>query len=308
MKVIYDTGKIKKVLRKAVLIIGVFDGIHRGHQQLIRTAVRKARRWNAKTILLTFYPHPVQVLHPEIYLPYISSLKYRLKLIEELGVDVCIVQSFTKSFSRMTPASFIKDYLFTFIQPQVIFVGDDFRFGKDRSGSLEDFQALGGTFGFQVHAVKALKGGRRKIGSTIIRREIAQGNLKKAAAALGRPVSIFGQVVTGDRRGKTLGYPTANIFPDGEVLPPLGVYAVHVVIEGKKYGGMANLGRRPSFGGSMNPVNIEVHLFDFHRNIYGRNILIQFLKKIRNEKAFSSKEQLIAQLKRDELNVKKILK
>src|SRR6185503_12896864 len=117
MKVIYDTGKIKKVLRKAVLIIGVFDGIHRGHQQLIRTAVRKARRWNAKTILLTFYPHPVQVLHPEIYLPYISSLKYRLKLIEELGVDVCIVQSFTKSFSRMTPASFIKDYLFTFIQP-----------------------------------------------------------------------------------------------------------------------------------------------------------------------------------------------
>ncbi|HLF17319.1 MAG TPA: bifunctional riboflavin kinase/FAD synthetase [Candidatus Omnitrophota bacterium] len=308
MKVIYNIGRVKKAIPKAVLVIGIFDGVHRGHQKLIQKAVQRARALKGRTVVLTFHPHPVHVLHPEIALPYIISLAYRLKILDQLKVDICIVQEFTKKFSRLTPAGFIDRYLVKHLHPKEIFVGDDFRFGKDRVGSLQYFQNAGERHGFKVHVVESVKGAQRKIGSTLIRRFISSGQLKQASRLLGRPVSLLGKVVRGESRGTALGYPTANVFPDGEILPPLGVYAVYVRLGKERYKGMANLGRRPSFSTGHNPINIEVHIFHFHRRIYGQEIIIEFIKKIRNEKAFNVKEKLVQQLEKDERKARVILK
>ena len=308
MKVIYDVGKIKKVIRKAVLAIGIFDGMHLGHQKLIARCCAQARKIKGKSVVLTFHPHPVQVLRPEIYLPYIVSVPYRLQLIEQMGVDLCVLQEFTKKFSKLTPKEFIENYLLKFIYPAEIIVGEDFRFGNNRLGDLTVFKELGKRQGIKVSAVSALRGASKKIGSTSIRREIAKGNLMQARKLLGRPVSIVGTVVKGEQRGKSLGFPTANILPNGEVLPPLGVYAVKIRYHNEIFKGMANLGRRPTFRSKANVVNIEVHVFDFDRNIYDKDITVEFIKKIRHERAFFTRAALIKQLKKDELKAKAFLK
>ena len=304
MKVIYDLGKDKLRLRNAVVAVGVFDGIHRGHQALIECAVRRARALKGQAVVMTFWPHPVCVLHPDVYLPMIVSLSYRLKLIAALNVDTAIVVKFTKAFSGLSPEKFIKDYLVKFLRPKEVFVGDDFRFGQNRSGSLKYFKEEGRRFGFKVDIVHPVKGDDKKISSTLIRQLIAGGKLKKAKELLGREVSILGKVAKGDGRGRTLGFKTANIYPDCEVIPPLGVYAVWATISGKRWKAMANVGRRPSFKSYEDGVVIEVHIFDFNQNIYGKEIVVEFLDHIRDEKAFSSRENLVEQLHRDEVFVR----
>jgi len=308
MKVIYSPGKLKKVIDNAVLAIGVFDGMHLGHQKLIRRSIALARKNRGKAVVLTFHPHPVQVLRPETYLPYIVSVPYRLKLIAETGVDICVLEKFTKKFSQLTPQKFVENYLLGFIRPKVIIVGEDFRFGSDREGDLSTFRRLGRRWGFKVNAVTSLKGSQKKIGSTLIRKEIAAGHLTKAEKMLGRPVSIMAKVVRGKSRGRILGFPTANLKLDAEVLPPLGVYAVKVLIEGKRCKGMANIGHRPSFEPTNSPITVEVHLFDFDRNIYGSEIVVEFIKKIRQERKFNSPESLIDQLRKDQKKALLLLK
>ncbi|MDO8580613.1 MAG: hypothetical protein Q7S13_03950, partial [Candidatus Omnitrophota bacterium] len=205
MKVIFGIGKVKQPFKKAVLVIGVFDGLHLGHQQLIRQAVRRAKAIGGEAVVLTFWPHPIHVLHPEIHLPLIISLPHRLKILSDFGVDACVVVRFTKSFSTMTPHRFIQQYLVRGIRPREVFVGDDFRFGQDRTGTLDLFEQEGQTFGFKVNPVKSVKGGLAKISSTRIREQISDGQLKEAQRWLGRPVSLMGRVVRGEARGKTLG-------------------------------------------------------------------------------------------------------
>jgi len=307
MKVIYGIGNVKRILKNTVLAIGVFDGLHLGHQKLIKTAVARANILNGKGYVMTFFPHPIRILRPEIYMPYIVSLPYRIKLIAGLGVTGCIVSRFTKRFAQLSPQRFIENYLMRYIRPVEVFVGDDFRFGQNRTGSVELFEQIGKKFGFKVHVVSQIKSGVGKISSTRIRELIASGRLKHAGALLGRNVSIMGIVVRGENRGKELGFPTANILPDGEILPPLGVYAVNVIIDDRSYYGMANVGCRPSFNMSDCPVNVEVHVFHFHREIYGKEIIIEFIRRIRDEKIFNTKEKLIVQLQKDEVNAKEIL-
>ena len=304
MKIIYGIGGVKKPFKKAVLAIGVFDGLHRGHQILIQRAIREARKIQGEAVVMTFFPHPVNVLHPEINLPLIVSLKHRLKLLADLGVDACLVIHFTKSFSRLTPEQFIQRYLLNGIRPKEIFVGDDFRFGQNRTGTLDYFQEVGKHFGFKVNIVQSTRGGQKTASSTSIRQLISEGNLSRVGQLLGRRVSIMGTVTKGEARGQTLGYPTANIDPEGLVIPPLGVYAVYVMIGPKKFSGMANVGVRPSFKSHNNRVNVEVHIFNFHKNLYSREIVIEFIKKIRDEKFFNTKEKLIQQLEQDEHEIK----
>ena len=308
MKVIYGIGKVKKVFKNAVLAIGVFDGLHVGHQKLIKAAVKKAKSLGGPAIVMTFSPHPVQVLKPKDYLPFVVSLPHRLKLIEQLDVMACVVVHFTKRFSQVAAEEFVKNYLVERINPTEIFVGNDFRFGKDRRGTIEYFKEAGRKYGFKVNTVFPVKGGRSKIGSSRIRRLITDGKLYAAKHFLGRNVSIMGKVVRGDRRGKGLGFPTANIHPENSVVPPIGVYATYVVIDHKRFKGMANIGRRPSFKKKNNNINVEVHIFDFRKTLYGKEITVEFVKKIRNEKVFDLSEQLIAQLKRDEIRSRAILK
>jgi len=308
MKVIYGIGKVKKTFHKVALAIGVFDGMHLGHQKLITTAVKQARALKGKAVVMTFSPHPVHVLYPQISLPYIISLSYRIKLMESLGVAVCIVVHFTKRFSHMTPQKFMERYLVEKIQPNEIFIGDDFRFGKNREGTLEFFKKEGKKYGFKVKSVDSVKGGKNKIGSSRIRELIVKGKLSQARKLLGRNVSVMGKVVKGDQRGKQLGFPTANLFLEHQIIVPMGVYAVNVRFNNKLFHGMANVGCRPSFKSTNNGVIVEVHIFRFNKNLYGMEIVVEFLKKIRTEKIFNSKEKLKQQLKADEKKVKKLFK
>lgn len=308
MKVISALGEVKKPFPKTVLAIGVFDGLHKGHRELITKTVQRAQRRNGTSMVMTFHPHPVHVLHPEIYLPLIASFSHRLKLLEDLGVDICFPVHFTKRFSMLTPEKFIKHYLMEALQPVEIFVGDDFRFGHDRVGTLGYFQSVGKHCGFKVNIIESVKKGEKAISSTRIRQLIASGNLREAKKFLGRHVSLMGKVRHGDGRGRYLGFPTANIYPDNEVIPPVGVYAVKVALGKKNFYGMANVGRVPSFKKFNTRINVEVHLFDFKQSIYGQSMIVEFIEKIRDEKPFATQEDFIAQLNSDEQKTRQILR
>jgi riboflavin kinase/FMN adenylyltransferase len=308
MKVLYDIGKIDRSLKGAVVAIGVFDGLHIGHQKVIKTAVRKAKRIKAPCVVMTFFPHPVSVLCPGRYLPYIVSLPHRLKLIEQLGATACLVVNFTKKFSRLTALQFIEKYLSRPFHPKEICVGADFCFGRDREGGTAFFKEAGCRYGFKVNAVSSVKAGGKKVGSSLIRRMIMRGRLKDAAHFLGRPVSIMGKVVKGNGRGRTLGFPTANILPENDLILPVGVYAVRVLVGKKRLSGMANVGRRPSFKKDKNDINVEAHIFGFKKSLYGKQITVEFIKKIRSEKTFDSPKKLAAQLARDALRAETILR
>lgn len=299
MKVIYGIGRVKSALSNAVAAIGVFDGVHKGHQALIRRMVACARRKKAKSLVITFHPHPVEVLHKR-KLPYLVSLPHRLKLMEELGVDIILVIKFTKSFAHFKPEEFVKKYLVERLGVREVFVGDDFRFGENRAGNVDLFTQIGVRYGFKVNHMNPVKKTSDKISSSWLRELIGSGCLKEAVSLLGRNVTILGKVVHGDGRGKTLGYPTANIKFDCDVLPPRGVYIVGVDLQGQRFRGVANIGCRPSFKRKDLNVKLEVHIFDFKNNIYSREITVEFLKKIRDEKKFSSMDHLARQIRYDE--------
>lgn len=306
MNVIYAIGKAKKTFKNAVLAIGVFDGVHRGHQALIQGAIRRAKQIGGEPLVMTFWPHPVHVLHPELGLPYIISLQHRLKLIEELGARGCIVIHFTRRFARLSPEQFIRRYIVACIHPEEVYVGDDFRFGQGREGTLKYFEEAGAKYGFRVRVVDAVRTGQKKIGSSLIRQLIGEGKLVQAARLLGRAVSVMGKVVRGDGRGKKIGFPTANISVRNGVIPPLGVYAVRVRIGEKIFRGMANIGRRPSFKKN-DRVHLEAHIFNLHRSLYNKEIIVEFVQKIREEKKFSSPAGFIAQLRNDRVRALRIL-
>jgi riboflavin kinase/FMN adenylyltransferase len=269
--------------------------------------VAHARTLNAKAVVITFFPHPAHVLRPDVCFPYLMSLKQRLSSLATLGVDVVIIIPFNKKFAKINPQYFIEDILVQQLGAKAIFVGENFRFGKDRSGDVDLFKALSSQYGYSMHSVKTLKQAGESISSGRLRRMIPEGKLKQAQQLLGRPVSVLGIVVKGASRGKALGYPTANIQLVCDILPPHGVYAVKVVWNKKEFYGMANLGVRPSFKEANPRTHLEVYLFDFNRNLYGQEILVEFLKKIRDEKTFPSLETLVAQIRKDELKVRRLL-
>ncbi len=304
MKIFKGIASAKGEFKNSVVAIGVFDGLHLGHQLLIRNAVERAKALGGKAIVMTFDPHPVHVLRPENHLPLLVSLPFRLKLIAALGVDAVVVVRFTKAFSHLSPQQFISRYLVRPFLPSEIIVGDDFRFGQNRAGTISVFKDAGQKYTFKVVSVKTGKKGYKKFSSTVARDAIAVGNLKKASAILGRPVSLLGTVVRGDQRGKTFGYPTANIIPAREILPPQGVYCVRILLARQSFFGIANVGVRPSFH-KEDRLNVEVHIFDFKKNIYGKVIRVEFLHKVRNEMYFPSIKDLVAQIKRDEAFARK---
>jgi riboflavin kinase / FMN adenylyltransferase len=300
MKVISLSGSSKLRLKKTCAVIGIFDGMHRGHQYLIKQMLACACRLGARPIIITFFPHPAHVLRPDLKLGYLTSLQDRFRLMDDLGVAACLVIPFDRSFAGIQPEKFIKDILVKKLGVKAVFVGDDFRFGKDRSGDTALFQRLGPQYGYEMHAVSGLKQGGDVISSTRIRQLVGAGKLKEAARLLGRGVSVSGAVVKGSKRGKGLGFPTANIAYEADILPPQGVYVVKVLLGKKEYPGMANIGTRPSFEKQVSKLHLEVHILDFSKNIYGKRLEVEFLKKIRNEKKFPGPQALIRQIQKDE--------
>lgn len=305
MKVIFGLRRLKKY-KRPVVALGVFDGVHRGHSNILKAVVRKARSIKGTSVVLTFWPHPQK--EESIY-----SIGHRLRLIKELGIDVCAVISFNQKFAKIQAVDFIKDILAKKIGAYYIYVGKNFRFGKGAKGGLKVLDRLSRLYNFKLKVFKVIKEGNAPISSTYIRTLIKQGDLDTARKLLLRPVNIFGTVIRGASIAEKMGFSTANINPHHEVIPPSGVYAVKIILGDKKLNGICNIGTKPTFdnrqyaiGNRQKRKYIEAHIFNFNKNIYGRNLEVQFIKKIRDERKFNSRDLLAGQIKKDIACVKHI--
>jgi riboflavin kinase / FMN adenylyltransferase len=299
MRVIHDLKNIRG-FRNAVVAIGVFDGVHRAHRTIIKAAIGRARRIGGTAVVITFWPHPRG--QESVY-----SLEHRLRLFEQLGVGLCIVVPFTKGFARLSPEAFAAKIICGRLQASAVYVGENFRFGKDASGDVSDLSRLLKPCGVTVRVFKMLRARGTVVSSSYIRRLISRGELAAARALLMRPVSVYGHVVRGTGTGARLGFPTANIDPHHEITPPSGIYAVRVLFNGTRARGVCYIGTRPTFRRRNARPSIEVHIFRFKKSIYGMYLEAQFIKKIRDQIVFASPQALVKQIKRDIIAAKKVL-
>ena len=312
---------------RAIVTIGVFDGVHRAHQRLIRAAVRMARRRRGTSVVLTFDPDPQAVLHPASAPPALMPLDERVAHLRELGVDLVWIIPFTPQFARLTAAQFIRRILVARVRAEAVLVGEAFAFGRNRRGDMEVLRSLGPRCGIRVVSVRQITHGGEPISSSWIRRLIAEGRLGLARRLLGRPPALHGEVVRGAGRGRRFRVPTANVRLEPHALPPEGVYAVLLRRAGRPgafrgvtplpirvrgtrtvagrnfaYGeligrGVMNLGTRPTFGAG--PLVCEVHLLGFSGTLTGRSVSVSLLARLRGERCFSSPEALYRQVRLD---------
>ncbi len=297
MLLITDLREITVPFTRSVITLGNFDGLHLGHQELIRKVIRRAKETGARSIVVTFRPHPLKILAPEKCPPLISIYEEKIKLFEELGVDVLVKIPFTVEFAKMSPEDFVKGILCDMLGAKEIFVGFNYRFGRGREGNIATLKALGERLGFSVREVEQVALSGEVISSTKIRHLLRDGEVEHAARLLGRTYAITGIVVKGDGRGKGLGFPTANIAPKHSIIPAHGVYAVRLFVRDRFYDGIANIGMRPTF--NKQDLAIEVHVFDFNEDLYGEEISLYFVGRIREEKKFRSPDELTRQIRAD---------
>jgi len=296
MKVIFGTGRLN-LKRESCVAIGVFDGVHRGHQRIIKKVVAVAKKTKRLSVVVTFFPHPDAVVHKK-QAPLLMSLHHRLALIRSLGVDYCVVVRFDARLRQRSAQAFITEILLRRCRMKDLVINRLFRFGKNKAGDAAALAALARKNNFRLHFEKVLVCGGAVVSSTLIRQLVMRGDLVRAAFLLGRDVEVMGTVVGGDRRGAKLGFPTANIDPHHEVIPGRGVYCIVAHIGTFCYQGVANIGVRPTFRKAQKEL-IEFHLFGFKKNIYGKEVRVVFKKKLRNEIQFNNKDRLIAQIRKD---------
>jgi riboflavin kinase/FMN adenylyltransferase len=281
-----------------VATIGNFDGHHLGHRALLQTVVETARKARGTSLVLTFDPHPVKILAPHIDLRFLTSPEEKLAHLEAAGIDEVVFLEFTPAFAAMSPNQFAEEVLYRSLNLSELFVGSHFAFGKGRAGRIDDLVRLGEQFAFRVHPVTPLKIEGDVVSSSRIRRLIQAGNMEQASLLLGRTYGIRGIVVHGLQQGRTMGWPTANLrLPADRVVPPDGVYAARTVHGAQSYDAVAYIGTRPTFGASERL--IEVNLLDQTRDLYGQEILVQFVELIRGDHAFASADELSKQIARD---------
>ena len=278
------------------LAIGVFDGVHLGHQRVITQARNAAQQATGISVALTFDPHPIRVLRPDQAPVLLTSTAHKLALIQQLGVDAVVLINFDNAFATIPAENFIEQIAFC----RHVCVGTRFHFGHNRTGGSALLEKLAPRYGFTVTEIKpVLTPDGEMISSTAIRQHVLTGNLDRAAGMLGRPFSILGTVEKGDGVGRQLGFPTANLNSHHEAFPPDGVYATRVIVAGQTFTGVINLGRRPTFAGRSHQRVLEVHILDFDRDIYGQEIEIIFNRKLRDEQKFDSVAALQKQIAAD---------
>ncbi len=291
--------------KKRCIAIGVFDGVHRGHQKILRQVVHDARRTRASAMAVTFEPHPMKVLRPKAADPILISLAHRLRFFEKMGFQETLVIPFSKRFSKITHEFFLESLLFKRLGMLSLSVGHDFRFGHQGLGTTAYLAERSKMIGFRLSVFKPVRIQRKIISSTSIRRLIESGRLAKAAQMLGRPVSVYGTVVHGRGRGEALGFPTANLNPHHETLPPSGVYAAWGYLNKKRLRGVIHIGERPTFQDRER--SLEVHFFDFHRTIYGKELELIFVKRLRSIRRFPTREALKKAIRDDSKRALKAL-
>lgn len=319
MRVMTEIDALRKPCADGVsMTIGMFDGVHRGHQMLIGRAVEEARRHDLAALVFTFREHPLTVLAPPYAPKALTSPEEKLDLIAAQGVDCCLMLDFTPEFAAIEPGQFLTEIVARLCRARFIVCGPDFRFGKQGRGDVELLKQRGETLGYEVEIAENLIEGGMPVKSTRVRQSLFEGDVEETQRLLGRPYRLSGTVVKGDRRGRTLGFPTANLqLPEWRLVPGDGVYAVRAElvdlteaddktdVSGRHRPGMMNIGKRPTFAGLQR--THEVFLFDFEGDLYGQEITVHFIKKIRDERKFESIDDLIEQLESDESTCRRIL-
>ena len=289
-----------------MLTVGNFDGLHLGHRALIARVIERGRQLGRPTILYTFDPHPRRVLLPDTPLPLLMTWDQLAAALEREGIDYLVRERFTSAFAALSPEEFLRDVIAERLAPREVFVGRDFHFGKGRSGSGEMLVARGPALGIRVELLAQVRAGGADVSSTRIREALARGDVAEARLCLGRPYTVWGRVVLGDRRGRTLGFPTANLAPDNEIIPANGVYATRVRLfdaaaparpGGESLPAVTNVGTRPTFAPGR--IGVETHLLDFEGDLYGRRMALAFHARIRDERRFSGPQELARQIAAD---------
>ncbi|MEA1966907.1 MAG: bifunctional riboflavin kinase/FAD synthetase [Thermodesulfobacteriota bacterium] len=307
MKLIEDIEKIKEPFTKAVVTIGNFDGVHKGHQALFHQVIEKADELDGTSVVITFDPHPLRALGHNGP-PLLTRKDQKMELISESGIDTTLCIPFTKEFASITAQSFIQDFLINKIGTVAIIVGPDYSFGKNREGNIELLKKAGKEMGFEVIVpgwINDTKTGNERISSTRIRDLVMEGRVDETPKYLGRHYQIRGKVIKGRARGGSqLGFPTANIKLHDEICPKTGVYAVRVETNSGIFNGVANIGYSPTFDDHI--FTIEVHILDFSEDIYNTRIRVNMIKRLRNEKKFSGIDELSDQIKKDIIRAREI--
>ncbi len=280
-----------------VLTLGNFDGGHLGHQAIFKKVVTRAREIKGTSIAFTFEPHPLKVIAPERSPRLLNTFHGKMKLLSASGMEVVICANFTRAFADQNPDDFARDVLHEKIGVKEVYVGYDYAFGKGREGSIDSLKRMGEVYGFEVGVVEAVQENGVIVSSSIIRDLVASGKVDDAAKLLGRYYSIEGEIVQGAQRGQKLGFPTANLNTINELVPGFGVYAVRADVDGRSYQGVASIGVRPTFDSG--PISVEVYLFGFQGNLYGKHMEVAFIKHLRGEQKFASSDALVRQIRKD---------
>ena len=283
-----------------IITIGTFDGVHLGHQEIFNVLINKSKNNGCRSFVITFEPHPRMVIQPNSDLKLLTTFEEKVEILEEMGIDNLLVIPFTKEFSQLTSEEFFRKFILDGIGIKKMVIGYDHHFGKGRDGDEQKIRELGALNNFEVQKTEAVTINEIVVSSSKIRNALSEGEVKTAAQMLGRNYSFSGLVVVGDKRGRELGFPTANIQLENEskLIPKNGVYAVKVFLEERIFNGVMNIGLRPTFKDTKIVLS-EVHILNFDEEIYGKKIRIEFIERIRDEKKFSSKEELIKQIEID---------
>jgi riboflavin kinase/FMN adenylyltransferase len=280
------------------LALGNFDGLHRGHTKIIERVRRAAAERGATSLVLTFDPHPPRIVRPDKAPPLLMTLEQKLEALERAGIQGVAIVKFTLELSRWEPEAFVKAVLVDWLRVGEVWVGADFLFGRDRSGNFSVLRSLGAQYGFRVEKIDPVRYKDFVVSSTRVRRLVSEGRVDEAGALLGHHVFIDGMVVQGAGRGRELGVPTANLQTDNELIPPHGVYATAVTVDGVVYPGVTNVGLRPTFNDATR-TTIEVHIMGFSGDLYGQRVRVAFIQRLRDERRFPDVDALKAQIDAD---------
>lgn len=306
MKIIVDIQKSEERLKNSYVALGTFDGVHRGHRVLINSAIEKARANGGISVVYTFLNHPLEIIAPERVPKMINTIDEKLRLLEEMGVDYVVLQTFDEEYAKTTKEEFIDKILIEYLGVKEIFVGFNYTFAERGSGNVEYLKKVAPEKGFKLNEIKAIEYKGQILSSTLIRKFILEGKIEEANMFLGRPFFISGEVEHGKKLGRVLGFPTANLKVVNKVYPPFGIFGGTVLIEGEKekYNAVVNIGKNPTL--KPGELSVEVHILDFNRDIYGKKIDVSIEKHLRDEKKFGSMEELRQGIKNDVENWRKI--
>jgi len=292
--------------KRSVVTIGNFDGIHRGHQEILRKVKQEARERDQLAAVLTLFPHPLKVLRPAEAPSLLMTIDQRLTAFDAAGIDAALVRPFNLELSKMRPEDFARRYLVETMRASKVLVGENFRFGHRQEGTVQLLEGYGREWGFEVESVKALTVDGTVASSTAVREALRSGRVADARRLLGRPFSLEGEIQSGTGQGRKLVVPTLNLKTEQEMLPQNGVYATETVVDGEFYRSVTNVGVRPTFNGS--GVTVETHLFDFNEDLTGGKMEIRFLERLRDERKFASIEELRDQVLKDIRGAKEFLR